>query len=36
MPALQATVLILAVTICGINLIVDILYCVIDPRISYE
>ena len=33
MPALQATVLILAVTICGINLIVDILYGPVDPRV---
>ncbi|HIR08721.1 MAG TPA: ABC transporter permease [Candidatus Pullichristensenella stercoripullorum] len=33
MPALQATVLILAVTICGINLIVDILYGLVDPRV---
>ena len=29
----QATVLILAVTICGINLIVDILYGLVDPRV---
>ena len=33
MPALQASVLILAVTICGINLIVDILYGLVDPRV---
>ena len=33
MPALQATVLILAVTICAVNLIVDILYGLVDPRV---
>lgn len=33
MPALQATVLVLAVTICFINLIVDILYGIADPRV---
>lgn len=33
MPALQATVLVLAVTICGVNLIVDILYGLVDPRV---
>lgn len=33
MPALQATVLVLAVTICFINLFVDILYGFFDPRV---
>lgn len=33
MPALQATVLVLAITICAINLIVDILYGFFDPRV---
>ena len=33
MPALQATVLVLAVTICGVNLIVDKLYGLVDPRV---
>lgn len=33
MPALQATVLVLAVTICVINLVVDILYGIVDPRV---
>ncbi len=33
MPALQATVLVLAIAICGINLIVDILYGIFDPRV---
>ena len=38
MPALQATVLVLAVTICGVNLIVDILYGLVDPcvRVSQK
>ncbi len=33
MPALQATVLVLAISICVINLIVDILYGCFDPRV---
>lgn len=33
MPALQATVLVLAVTICVINLVVDVLYGFADPRV---
>ncbi len=33
MPALQATVLVLAVSICIINLLVDILYAWVDPRV---
>lgn len=33
MPALQATVLVLAVAICIINLVVDILYGLVDPRV---
>lgn len=33
MPALQATVLVLAIAICVINLIVDILYGFFDPRV---
>lgn len=33
MPALQATVLVLAIAICFINLIVDVLYGFFDPRV---
>lgn len=33
MPALQATVLVLAIAICMINLIVDILYGFVDPQV---
>ena len=32
MPALQATVLVLAIAICIINLVVDILYGFVDPQ----
>ena len=35
-PVVQSTVLVIATIFIIINLIVDILYCVIDPRISYE
>ena len=35
-PVVQSTVLVIATIFIVINLIVDILYCVIDPRISYE
>ena len=35
-PVVQSTVLIIAAMFIIINLIVDILYCVIDPRIKYE
>ena len=34
--AVQSTVLIIAFMFVVVNLIVDILYCVIDPRIRYE
>ncbi|NCB31984.1 MAG: ABC transporter permease, partial [Clostridia bacterium] len=33
MPALQATVLVLAVSICVVNLVVDVLYAMVDPRV---
>lgn len=33
MPALQATVLVLAIAICIINLVVDILYGFVDPQV---
>ncbi len=36
MPALQATVIVLAVSICIVNLIIDILYALFDPRIRYN
>ena len=36
MPALQGTVLVLAVSICLVNLIVDILYAAADPRVRYK
>ena len=35
-PVVQSTVLVIATIFIVINLIVDLLYCVIDPRISYE
>ena len=35
-PVVQSTVLVIATIFIIINLIVDLLYCVIDPRISYE
>ncbi len=33
MPALQATVLVLAIGICAVNLVVDVLYALVDPRV---
>ncbi len=36
MPALQGTVLVLAVAICLVNLFVDILYAAADPRVRYS
>ena len=36
MPALQATVLVLAVSICLVNLAVDVLYAAADPRVRYH
>jgi len=35
-PAVQSTVLIIAAMFVLVNLIVDLLYVVVDPRISYE
>ena len=35
-PVVQSTVLIIASMFIIVNLIVDIVYCLIDPRISYE
>lgn len=35
-PAVQSTVLIIAAMFVVVNLIVDLLYVVVDPRISYE
>lgn len=35
-PVVQSTVLVIAAMFIFINLLVDLLYCVIDPRISYE
>ena len=35
-PAVQSTVLIIAAMFVAVNLIVDLLYVVVDPRISYE
>lgn len=34
--AVQSTVLIIAFMFVVVNLIVDLLYCVVDPRIRYE
>ena len=34
-PVVQTTVLLTGLTIVGINLLVDILYAYIDPRIRY-
>lgn len=36
MPALQGTVIVLTVSVCVVNLIVDILYAFIDKRIRYN
>lgn len=35
-PAVQSTVLIIAALFVVVNLVVDLLYVVVDPRISYE
>ncbi|MDD5937817.1 MAG: ABC transporter permease [Clostridiales bacterium] len=35
-PVVQSTVLVIAAMFIIINLLVDLLYCVIDPRIKYE
>lgn len=35
-PVVQSTVLVIAAMFILINLVVDLLYCVIDPRIKYE
>ncbi len=35
-PVVQAGVLMIAIIIMGINLLIDLLYAVIDPRIRYE
>lgn len=35
-PVVQSTVLVIAAIFILINLLVDLLYCVIDPRIKYE
>lgn len=35
-PVVQSTVMVIAAMFITINLLVDILYCVIDPRIKYE
>jgi len=35
-PVVQSAVIIIAAMFIFINLVVDLLYCVIDPRISYE
>ena len=35
-PLVQACVLVMALLFAGINFIVDMLYMVIDPRISYQ
>jgi peptide/nickel transport system permease protein len=36
MPALQGTILTLAVSVCLVNLIIDLLYAAVDPRVRYE
>ncbi len=35
-PVVQSTVLIIAAMFTVVNLIVDLVYCVVDPRIKYE
>ena len=35
-PVVQSTVLIIATMFILVNLIVDLVYCVVDPRIKYE
>jgi peptide/nickel transport system permease protein len=35
-PVVQATVLLSGIMIVAVNLIIDVLYAVIDPRIRYE
>lgn len=35
-PVVQSTVLVIAAMFIIVNLLIDILYCVIDPRITYE
>jgi peptide/nickel transport system permease protein len=35
-PVVQATVLLMGFMVIAVNLVVDILYAVIDPRIRYE
>ena len=35
-PVVQSTVLVIAAMFIIVNLIVDLVYCVIDPRIKYE
>lgn len=35
-PVVQSTVIVIAAMFILINLVVDLLYCVIDPRIKYE
>jgi peptide/nickel transport system permease protein len=35
-PVIRASVLILAVSYCGIYLILDLLYSLVDPRIKAE
>jgi peptide/nickel transport system permease protein len=35
-PVVQATVLLMGFMVVAVNLIVDILYAVVDPRIRYE
>ena len=35
-PVVQSTVLVIATMFIVINLIVDIVYCLVDPRISLE
>ena len=35
-PVVQSTVLVIATMFIVINLIVDLVYCVVDPRIKYE
>ena len=35
-PVVQSTVLVIAAMFILINLLVDLFYCVIDPRIKYE
>jgi peptide/nickel transport system permease protein len=35
-PVVMGTVLVIGIVVLGVNLIVDMLYAVVDPRIRYH